>query len=89
MGIWAKRHTSNNPEYHSDDSRSSGNLPNADGSPAQAEGYGRKSAVATGMMEGDRPFQGIFPAKKMTKAMAPILPDTEPSHELTHEKKIK
>ena len=57
MGVYLKRHFANDPDIASPDSRSSGGLPNPEGSPAQAEGYGLKSAVATGMMDGDRAFQ--------------------------------
>ncbi|KAL4534465.1 hypothetical protein Ndes2526B_g05403 [Nannochloris sp. 'desiccata'] len=87
FGVYGKRHAANNPEFNSPDSRSRDGLPNPEGSTAEEEGFGRKSARVTGMMEGDRPMQGIFPAKKMTKVMAPILPETEPTHELPPEKK--
>lgn len=120
--MYGRRHAANNPAFNSPDSRSKDGLPNPEGSTAEEEGFGRKSARVTGMMEGDRPMQvrkwifwlkysfylpepppfyfckslvnsnelfvqGIFPAKKMTKAMAPILPETELSRELPPEKK--
>lgn len=44
------------------------------------QGFGRKSAEATGLMEGDRAFQGIFPAKKMVEKLEPILPAAQPGH---------
>lgn len=48
------------------------------------EGYGRKSAEALGMLEGDRPFQGIFPAKKIVGALdqAGLMSETAAGKEL-------
>ena len=37
-------------------------------------GYGRKSAEAAGLMEGDRAFQGKFPTKKIAEKLEPVLP---------------
>lgn len=67
MGFYFKRHFANDPEV--------GRGPPDRGPPAPEDaqkGFGRKSAESTGLMEGDRPFQGIFPAKKMVDKMPGI-----------------
>jgi hypothetical protein len=55
--VYGKRHAANNPDFNSPDSRSKDGLPIPEGSTAEEEGFGRKSARVTGMMEGDRPMQ--------------------------------
>ncbi|PRW33537.1 UPF0696 C11orf68-like protein [Chlorella sorokiniana] len=44
------------------------------------QGYGRKSAEATGMMEGDRAYQGVFPTGKIVNALEGVLPASKEGH---------
>jgi hypothetical protein len=80
MLVWLQRHYKNTPEFHSIDKPHSKQLPNAKGAPGTTEGYGRVSAAKTGLMDDDRAFQGIFPAKRMTEAMSGVLPAKQPDH---------
>lgn len=56
MFVWWKRKAATDPELRSQDTRTAGMPQQAAGGVEQ--GYGRKSAEASGLMEGDRPYQG-------------------------------
>ncbi|KAI3425231.1 hypothetical protein D9Q98_008999 [Chlorella vulgaris] len=72
MGVWWKRKAAAVPELRSDDSLS------AEGGVEQ--GYGRKTAEAAGLLEGDRPYQGIFNTKRVTDALDGVLPASKEGH---------
>lgn len=76
--LWWYRKSSTDPDLYSNDEGATSSISNSQAEEQldtfKGKQYGRKSAVDSGMMEGDRAFQGIFPAKKMVKLMEPILP---------------
>lgn len=57
MGVWWKRKAAGDPELRSHDSRAASGGMSSQPAGGVEQGYGRKSAEATGMLEGDRPYQ--------------------------------
>ncbi|KAL4435413.1 hypothetical protein ABPG77_006175 [Micractinium sp. CCAP 211/92] len=81
MGVWWRRKASQDPELRSPDTRVAG-MPQhpAGGVGTTEQGYGRKSAEAAGLMEGDRPYQGIFPTAKIVDKLEGVLPASKEGH---------
>ncbi len=74
---WVDRKLARDAELEAPDRHDMGGVP----PPAVAEeGFGRRSARTTGLLDGDRPFQGVFGSKKMAERMGPLLPANRPSH---------
>jgi hypothetical protein len=42
--------------------------------------FGRQTAKAAGMMEGDRAFRGMFDTRKAAKVFGAVIPATKPDH---------
>jgi hypothetical protein len=75
---WVDRKLAGDAELAAPHRRDMGGVP----PPAAAaeEGFGRHSARTTGLLDGDRPFQGVFGSKKMAGKMGPQLPANRPEH---------
>ncbi|GAB4815806.1 hypothetical protein N2152v2_002852 [Parachlorella kessleri] len=97
MVVWWYRKQKNDHTLLFDSERRTSGLPEegrhaelAEKSEAFAkESYGRKTAEAAGLMEGDRPMQGIFPTKKIVEKLdqAGLMSETAASKEIPPEKK--
>lgn len=75
---WVNRELDPGPEAGPSDRR--GGIPAEPPAGLAHEGFGRRSARTTGLLDGDRPFQGVFGSKKMAEKMGPLLPANRPGH---------